>query len=142
MQEFITRAAAALGISDTIARQATGALLDLVSKTASAPDMQQLIAKLPGAADLLKAIQPPPPEPPPSGGMFGALGNMVSSASSALGSLGGPGQLLDFISKSGLNPQQGGQFANMFLDFARQQAGNDLVDKIASTIPGAKSFLG
>jgi hypothetical protein len=142
MQEFITRAAAALGVSDTIARQATGALLDLVSKSASVPDMQQLIAKLPGAADLLKAFQPAPPDPPPSGGMFGALGNMVSSATSALGSLGGPALLLEFVSKSGLSPQQGGQFAKMFLDFARQHAGTDLVDRIVTTIPGARSFLG
>ena len=105
MQEFIT--ASALGISDTVAQQATSAILDMVSKTASATDMQQLLGKLPGAADLLKAVQPAPP-PPPAAGVFGALGTMVSSASSALGSLGGPAMLLEFVSKSGLSPQQGG----------------------------------
>ena len=89
MQEFISRAATALGIPVSMASQATGALLDLVSKSASAADMQQLLSKLPGAADLLKSLQPPPPEPPPS--MFGALGDMVSNATSALGSLGGGG---------------------------------------------------
>lgn len=142
MQEFITRAASALGISDTMARQATGALLDVVSKSAATADVQQLLSKLPGASDLLKALQPPAPEPPPSAGMFGALTDMVSSATSALGSLGGGGGLVQFLSQSGLNPQQGGQFATMFLDFARQRAGIDLVDRIATAIPGAKAFLG
>jgi len=141
MQEFISRAASALGIPDALATQATGALLDLVSKSAPPADFQQLLSKLPGAGDLLKAIQPPPPAPPPSNGVFGALGNMMSSATSALGSLGGPAALLEFVSKSGLNPQQGGQLAKMFLDFARQHAGTELVDSIASSIPGAKSFL-
>lgn len=141
MQEFITRAASALGVSDTVAQQATSALLDMVSKTASATDMQQLLGKLPGAADLLKAVQPAPP-PPPAAGVFGALGTMVSSASSALGSLGGPAMLLEFVSKSGLSPQQGGTFAKMFLDFAGQHAGDDVVEQIIKTIPGAKAFLG
>lgn len=141
MQEFISRAAAALGVSDTTATTATGALLELVSKTASAADMQQLLSKLPGAADLLASFQPPAPEPPPPTGMFGALGGMVSNATSALGSMGGGAAIMQFLSKGGLTPQQGGTFATMFLDYARQKAGNGLAEQIAKAVPGAKAFL-
>ncbi len=141
MQDFISRAAAALGISESMTTQATGALLDMVSKSASSADMQQLLSRIPGAADLLKSLQPPAPEPPPSG-MFGALGGLVSDATSALGSLGGSAAILQFLSSSGLNPQQGGQLATMFLDYARQTVGNGLADQIAKAIPGAKSFFG
>ena len=139
MQEFIKLATTVLGTSEEAARSATGALLGFLSSTAPGAEVQKLLSRIPGAAELLKAVQPAPP-PPQS--VMTSLTDLVTSASTVVqGAVGSGAALLSLFTQIGLDPQKGVEFFRLFVDFARQQAGPELVDQVIAKIPGAKAFL-
>jgi hypothetical protein len=145
MQEFIRMAASALGTTEEIARGATASLLELFTRVAPAADVQELFAKLPGASDFLGAVKaaPPAPEPGSSAAIMGSLGEIVSNAAIALqGAVGTGTALLGLLGQFGLSPQKATEFVRLFVGFARQQAGPEVVDRVLSYIPGAKQFFG
>ena len=145
MQEFIKLAVATLGATEQTVRSATAGLLDLVTRVAPAADVQQLLSKLPGATELLYAFRPasPPPPPPPQGGVASALTDLVTNAATAIqGTVGSGFALVRLFTELGLDPQKAGQFAKLFVDFARAQAGPELVDRIIDAIPGGRSLVG
>jgi hypothetical protein len=144
MQEFIKLAVATLGATEQTVRKATAGMLDLVARVAPAADVQQLLSRLPGAADLLNAFSPPPPPPPPPpNGVASALADLVTNAATAIqGTVGSGVALVRLFTELGLDPQKAGQFARLFVDFARAQAGPELVDRIIDAIPGARSLVG
>ena len=120
-------------------------MLDLVTRVAPAADVQQLLSRLPGATELLNAFRPAPPAPPPPppNGVASALTDLVTNAATAIqGTVGSGVALVRLFTELGLDPQKVGQFAKLFVDFARAQAGRDVVDRVIDAIPGARSLLG
>ena len=145
MQEFIRLAVASLGATEQTVRKATAGMLDLVARVAPAADVQQLLSSLPGATELLNAFRPAPPPapPPPVNGVASALADLVTNAATAIqGTVGSGVALVRLFTELGLDPQKAGQFARLFVDFARAQAGPELVDRIIDAIPGARSLVG
>lgn len=141
LQEFFHAASATLGATEHTVRRATAAVLDVVAQAAPAGDVQQLLSRLPGAADLLNAVRPPAP-PPPSG-VASALGDLVANATTAIqGTIGSGAALLRLLAEIGFDAQKASQFATMFLDFARTYAGSDLVNRVVDAIPGARQLFG
>ena len=127
MQEFIQQAMAALGTSEAATRSAVGGLLGYLEKNGPEAEVGQLIDALPGARGLLAS------EHPVGGGMMGALG----SAASALGiKSGGAAGLVGALQISGLNAVTVPQFVSMFLDFAKDKAGAQLVNRVIGAVPG------
>jgi hypothetical protein len=145
MHEFITLAVRTLGATEQTVRSATAGILDLLTRVAPAAEVQQLLSKLPGASDLLNAFRPtppPPPPPPPASGVASALADLVTNVAAAIqGTVGSGVAIVRLLGELGLDPQKAGQFARLFVDFARTQAGPELVDRIIDAIPGARSFL-
>jgi len=140
MQEFIKLATTVLGTTEEAARRATGGLLAFLSSTVPGAEMQKLLSMIPGASDLLKSMQPAPPPRPQ--GVMGSLADLMTNATTAVqGAVGSGAALMNLFAQIGLDPQKGLEFFRLFVDFAKQQAGPELVDQVISRIPGAKSFL-
>ncbi|MCU0256816.1 MAG: DUF2267 domain-containing protein [Vicinamibacterales bacterium] len=145
LQEFLNLASVTLGATEQTVRRATAVVLDVVTRAAPAADVQQLLSRVPGAAELLAAFRPapPPPPPPPANGVAAALGDLVTNAATAIqGTIGSGAALLRLLVEIGFDPQKAQQFAIMFVDFARAYAGSDLVNRVIDAIPGAKQLFG
>jgi hypothetical protein len=143
MQEFIRMASSVLGTTEDVARQATSTVLGLIAQVAPAADVQELLSRLPGAGDLLRAFAPAP-APPPSGAasVMGGVSDLVSNTATALqGALGAGSALLGLVGQIGLDPQKGAQFLSLFAGFAREHAGGELVDRVLSYLPGGRSLF-
>jgi hypothetical protein len=144
MQEFIGMAASVLGITEEAARDATARMLELVARVAPAADAQELLSKLPGASEFVKGFSAPPPPPSPgsTAAVMGSVGEIVSNVATAVqGAVGAGAAFLGLIGQFGLDPTRAAQFARLFVNFARQQAGSELVDRVLSHIPGAGQFF-
>lgn len=140
LRDFIGLASITLGATEQTVRRATAAVLDLAAQVAPAADVQQLLSRIPGAADLLASFRP---APPPPAGVAGALGDLVTNAATAIqGTIGSGAALLRLLVEVGFDPQKASQFATMFVDFARSYADSDLVNRVIDAIPGARQLLG
>ena len=141
MQQFIQMATSALGTTEQVARTVTGGVLDLIAKNAPQADVSTLLARLPGAADLLHTFRAAPaPPPPPDPGLLGSLTN---AAVAVLGSGGaGLSSLSTLLQQLGLDVTKAPQVLAMFAQFASQQAGPDLVQRVLGAIPGMATMLG
>ena len=147
VSDFIKMASAVLGTTEEVAREATLATLELIAKAAPAADVQALLSKLPGAGDLLKAFAtaPEPPTPPPPGStaaIMNAISDVIASAATTLqGAVGTGSALLNLLGQVGLDPRRATRFLGLFVDFARQQAGPEVVDRVINAVPGARQVL-
>lgn len=127
MQDFIKIVVDNLGTDEKTAKSATGGLLGLIQQHADKADADELMGKLPGAADLLTQT---------SGGGGGLLGGITSQLGSALG--GGAGTALSVagvLGGSGLDSGIFGKFVSLFLTFAKQKAGQELIGRLLGKIP-------
>jgi hypothetical protein len=132
MQEFIQSVASRFGISPDSAKTATAGLLNLLKEKESSGEVQGLLSKLPGAEEVIDSA----PSEGVSGGGFGNLGSLVG------GKLGGAAGALAAFKSSGLEPSQVGSFVKMLIDFAKQKAGPEVVDKALEKVPDLKALLG
>ena len=127
MQDFIKMVVDNLGTDEKTARSATGGILGLIQQHADKGDADELMGKLPGAADLLKES---------TGGGGGLLGGITSQLGTAIG--GGAGTALNVagvLKGSGLDSGMIGRFVSMFFNFAKQKAGQELVGRLLTKIP-------
>jgi hypothetical protein len=137
----VTLASATLGATEQTVRRATATVLGVAAQVAPAADVHQLLARIPGAAELLSSIRPAPP--PASTGVAAALGDLVTNATTAIqGTIGSGAALVRLLTEIGFDPQKAAQFATLFVDFARAYAGSDLVDRVIDAIPGARQLVG
>jgi hypothetical protein len=129
MQEFIQSAVSRLGIGEDQAKSATGGLLNFLKEQGDGNDVQALIAKLPGAEGLMKSA---------GSSRTGGGGGMLGGLTSAMGQSGGA---LAALHGSGLSTDQAGPFVNMLIDYARQKAGPDLVERVLAKVPALKALM-
>lgn len=136
-------ASATLGATEQTVRRATAVVLETAAHVAPATDVQQLLLRIPGAAELLASFRPAPPAPPPPAGVAGALGDLVTNAATAIqGTIGSGAALVRLLAEIGFDPQKASQFASMFVEFAKSYAGSDLVNRVIDAIPGARQLIG
>ena len=129
MQELIGRVANELEVAEEIAGQAVGIVLNLVQQEADPADVTALFEKLPGAAALAESA-------PGSGG--GVLGGLAASGlfGSKSGLMAGMAQLQGI----GVSLEQAREMLPLVADFAREEAGTELVERIIDAIPGLGNY--
>lgn len=132
MQEFIQAVMSQLGVNENQAQSATGGLLQFLKNQADGNEVHTLISKLPGAEDLMKSVGSGSPG---GGGLLGGLGAAIG------GTAGGSAGLLSLLQGSGLGGGTAGSFVKMFVDYAKQKAGPDLVEQVLAKVPALKSLM-
>jgi len=133
MQEFIQSVVSQLGINEDQAKSATGGLLNFLKNQGGGNEAQTLIAKLPGAEDLMQSAG----SSSESSGSVGG-GGMLGGLTSAIGQGGGA---LAALQGSGLSASQAGPFVKMLVDFARQKAGPETVERVLDKVPAIKAMI-
>lgn len=140
MNELIQMVAGGLGTSESSAKTATAGMLRMIKSRAGKADFSELLGKLPGADSLLAQE---PEEKKPGAGAGGLMGGMLGSAASAVGgNVGSAAGLLGVLGSAGIDPSKAGSFAGIFLGYIKGKAGNDLLQKVLSSVPDLKKLAG
>ncbi|HUR42599.1 MAG TPA: hypothetical protein VMZ01_00730 [Aestuariivirga sp.] len=116
MQDLIETIANRTGLDTAKAEQALGTMLGLVKSNGDKTKALELLAKLPGAAELAAEY---------GGGRFTS----------------GPLATLSKLTAAGLSMEQIKQVGLLTLDYAKDKAGNELVREAAGSIPGLSGYL-
>lgn len=131
MDELIARVTGALGIDAGVAQQAIGLVLSFLQKQAPEAEFGKILEALPGAQD---AMDVAPSEA--GGGLMGALGGLMGGGGAG-GLMGLAGQLQGL--GLGMTDIQG--LGEQFFTYAKEQAGEETVQQVASKIPGLDRFI-
>lgn len=128
IMSFVKMAAQQLNAPEESTKQATGGVLDLIKGQVASGDFNELLAKVPGAENLVSASQP----------TSGGLGGMLGSAVSALGGekAAGAAGLISAITSSGISAGKAPDFVSLLVDYLKKQAGEALMKKIMGQVPG------
>jgi hypothetical protein len=132
MRAVISKLAVEVGINEQIAEKAAGMILSLLQRNDSSEAVENLLAKLPGAADLAANHSEPAPS---GGGLAGMLGGLMG------GSTGDALATVSALQSDGLTTDQIKQFGGGLLTYARETVGDNLVDEAVSNIPGLSQYL-
>jgi len=131
MEEAIKRIAQELGLSEQTVRESIKVLLQFAQKQASGTEWEKLIARIPGAAELVA-------EPAPEGGassLFGGLGSMLG------GQAGEAAKVLSGLQAAGLPTAKIGPFVKTFMEKTREIVGPETMDEIVKKVPMLQSLL-
>jgi hypothetical protein len=108
-------------------------LLNFLKNQGGGNEAQSLIAKLPGAEDVIQSTG----SSSESSGTLGG-GGMMGGLTSAMGQSGGA---LAALRGSGLSASQAGPFVKMLVDYARQKAGPEIVERVVDKVPAIKAMI-
>lgn len=125
MDELIARLTDAAGIDQSTAQKAIEIILGFLKQSGPGDKVQELLAAIPGAEDAVADV-----DGGRGGGILGGMGGMM-------GAMGAMNQL----SSAGLNTGQVQSVAREIVGFAREKAGDDVVDEVISSIPGLSQFV-
>jgi hypothetical protein len=123
MDELIARLVNNLGIDHDAAEKAVGIIFEFLLKEGPADKVKALLARLPGAEELMEAQEGVDSS---GGGMF-AMGGIMGAGTKMMA--------------AGLSMAQVQGVARETLAFAREQAGEDAVGEIVGAIPGLSQFV-
>lgn len=117
------------GLEAETAHKALAIMLSLVKSQGDQGAVEELFARLPGAAELAA-------EHGGDGARGGGLMAMLGG-----GAMGGPLAAVAKLQAAGLTMEQIKQLGRTVLEFARDKAGDDVVRKVAGSIPGLGGYL-
>jgi hypothetical protein len=126
MEELITRIVANVGIDDATAHQAVRIILSFLYQQGDREKVTALASKIPGAAEYIEASEDD------SAASLGGLGGLMG---------GGAMEVLGKLQAIGLGMVQIQGVTKETVDFARAQAGADVVNDIVGSIPGLGQFV-
>ena len=124
MEELIAGIAEKVGIDEGVARKAIAIILNFISKDGPQDLVSQVLDQMPGARDVMASEE---------GGDGGLLGGIV-------GSMGAMGALTQLTS-AGLDMGQVTTVTRELIDYAKERAGEDVVDEIVASIPGLNQVV-
>ncbi len=130
MEELIARVMASAGIDESIATNAVGIILGFLQKEGPEDKMQLIFDALPGAADLVAARE----QEGSGGGLLGGLGGMMGGGMGAMAAL-------NELTSAGLDMDGVQSVAKELISFAKEKAGDDVVDDVISNIPGLSQIV-
>jgi hypothetical protein len=126
MEELISRIVAKVGVDEAAARAAVRVILSFLYQQGDRARMAELANRIPGAADYIEGS-----EDDSSATLGGFGGLMGGGAMEVLGKLQGLGL--------GMGQIQG--ITQETVDFAREKAGDDVVNDVVGSIPGLSQFV-
>lgn len=129
MQKLIARIVTKTGLQPERAEKAVGIMLSLVKTQGNQQKVGELFARLPGADELARKHGG---DGSRGGGLLGMLGG---------GLMGGPLAAITKLQAAGLNMDQIKQLGSETLNYAKEEAGEDLVKQVASSIPGLGGYV-
>jgi hypothetical protein len=129
MQELIARIVTKTGLDPGRAEKALGIMLSLVKTQGNQQKVGELFARLPGADEL---AQRDGGDGSRGGGLLGMLGG---------GLMGGPLAAISKLQAAGLSMDQIKGLGSETLSYAKEVAGEDLVKKVAGSIPGLGGYV-
>lgn len=132
MDELIGRIASAAGISEDLARQAIGIILNFLNRDGPQDAVARIVALLPGASALM-AEQ--------GGGGGGLLGSLAGKLGGSLGGGMGAMAALNELTNAGLDMGEVQAVTRELIQTAREHAGADVVDRVVASIPGLGQVL-
>jgi hypothetical protein len=126
MDELIGRITNNHSIDDSTARQAVRTILSFLYEEGDREKVVQLAARIPGAEAYIEAGDPDAAET--LGGFGGLMGSGAMAVLGKLQALGlGMGQIQAVTQET--------------VDYARERAGDDLVNEVVGSIPGLSQFV-
>lgn len=126
MDELITRIIGSVGLDDETARKAVGIILSFLYQQGDRDKVVALIQKIPGAENFVN------PDEADSSASLGGLGGLMG---------GGAMAVLGELQALGLGMGQIQGVTQETVNFAREQAGEDIVNDIVASIPGLGQFV-
>ncbi|WP_422038141.1 DUF2780 domain-containing protein [Roseibium sp.] len=130
MEELINRIMAAAGIDQELATNAVGIILSFLKKEGPEDKMQLIFDALPGAADLVSARE----SAGSGGGLLSGLGSMMGGSMGAMGAL-------SELNSAGLDMGGVQSVVKELVSYAKEKAGDDVVDEVISQIPGLNQVV-
>lgn len=130
MNELVTRVAENVGIEPATAEKAVGMILGFLQREAADGPVAKMIEAIPGASDLIAQYNG---EGPGGGGLLGGL-------MSAIGG-GGVMALGQQLMSQGLGMGEITSLAKETIAFAKEKAGDDVVDEVVASVPGLSQFV-
>ncbi|WP_321341885.1 DUF2267 domain-containing protein [Breoghania sp.] len=126
MDELISRICAKAGISEDTAKEAVGIILRFLHKDGPTDKVETVIDAIPGARELLDEGGEK------KGGLLGGLASMTG-----MGAMGA----LNELTSAGLSMGEVQTVTRQVVEYAKEVAGEDLVDDIISSIPGLSQVV-
>lgn len=126
-----------IGISDTQANTAVGGILNLLNDNTDDGEssVSSLIGGLPGADGLMASAASAVSDGGSTGGMLGGLASKFLGGSALGDSLGGLAGVTSLLSATDLNAGQLGDVASRLFAFAKENVGEEIVEKVLSAVP-------
>jgi hypothetical protein len=130
MEELIQRISSEVGIDPALARKAVEIIINFLHRDGPQPMVGELIGKFPGAEALVRDHG----EGAPKGFFGGKLGSLFGGGMGAMAAL-------NELTDAGLELDQVQQVTRLVVDFAKEHAGEEVVDQVVSQIPGLSQFV-
>jgi hypothetical protein len=131
MSELVTRVAENVGIETATAERAVGMILGFLQREAAEGPVAQMIEAIPGAPELVAQYNG---EGSNGGGLLGGL-------MSAIGGGGGVMALGQQLMSQGLGMGEITALAKETIAFAKEKAGDEVVDEVVASVPGLSQFV-
>ena len=130
MNELVTRVAENVGIEPATAEKAVGMILGFLQREAADGPVARMIEAIPGASELIAQYNG---EGSGGGGLLGGL-------MSAIGG-GGVMALGQQLMSPGLGMGEITSLAKETIAFAKEKAGDEVVDEVVASVPGLSQFV-
>ena len=130
MNDLVTRVADAVGIDAALAEKAIGMMLGFLQREAADGPVAKMIEAIPGASDLVAKYNG---EGTGGGGLLGSLMSAIGG-----GGIMGLGQQL---MSQGLGMGEITSLAKETIAFAKEKAGDEVVDEVVASVPGLSQFV-
>ncbi|MDK1375636.1 MULTISPECIES: hypothetical protein [unclassified Sinorhizobium] len=130
MSELVTRVAENVGIEPATAEKAVGMILGFLQREAAEGPVARMIEAIPGAPELVAQYNG---EGSNGGGLLGGL-------MSAIGG-GGVMALGQQLMSQGLGMGEITSLAKETIAFAKEKAGDEIVDEVVASVPGLSQFV-
>ena len=133
MQDFITDATTRFGVSESVAQAAAKFILQFVQKQLAEIDFQEMLDKFPGASELLKSTD----NAAGGGSLIGALTEELFVGDASTDAL----TLANQMNAAGIGSDQLAAFGKLFLDHAKKNVGDGLVEKVLDHAPNLRALM-
>jgi len=140
MEEIIDSLSRRLDLPTETVRSASRVFLDFVKQRAGEERFAEIVARVPGLADVMAHPEEEEKETPEQGSR-GSGGLLAGLMGQATGMFGGAAQAIAGLQKSGLPLDKAAPFAAAFLDEAEKVVGKETVDQLLDEMPEIKGLI-